>query len=190
MNKLKGLIIFMLGAAVGAAVTWKAVKETYEQYADEEIASVKKAYEKRAELDDKKAKLMEQVSKKTYKPIDEDRTENKTIIKSNAYVVGSVTETEEEPYVISPDVFGDKEEYDTASLFYYEDDILTDYDDNRLDNIEDIIGYDSLSHFGEYEDDTVYVRNDRRKTDYEVIRRAITYTEVLNDKPYKRRENE
>ena len=94
------------------------------------------------------------------------------------------------PYVISPDEFGEKDDYDTITLMYYEDDILADDNEDKIDDVDGIIGYDSLSHFGEYEDDAVYVRNDARRTDYEVLRMLKTYADVLKDKPYKRRENE
>ena len=46
------------------------------------------------------------------------------------------------------------------------------------------IGKDSLTHFGEYEDDSVFVRNDRLKADYEILMDQRTYAEVLQEKPY------
>ena len=38
-----------------------------------------------------------------------------------------------------------------------------------VDDIEETVGIDSLTHFGEYEDDSVFVRNDERKCDYEIL---------------------
>jgi len=187
MNKLAGLVIFLLGTALGALVTWRAVKEIYEQYANDEIDSVKKVYEKRVELEAKKAELINKVTKK-HEITEEEKKENRTILKSNAYVVESMDT--DDPYVISPDEFGEKDDYETISLMYYEDDVLADDNEDKIDNVEDIIGYESLSHFGEYDDDTVYVRNDVRRTDYEIIRIPSAYAEVLKEKPYKRRENE
>ena len=62
------------------------------------------------------------------------------------------------------------DEYETVSLTYYsKDNVLTDDNDEIVDDVDEIIGQDSLKHFGEYEDDSVYVRNDRRKCDYEIL---------------------
>ena len=45
MNKsIFGVIGFVLGAAAGSLVTWKLIEKKYQQIADEEVASVKKAY--------------------------------------------------------------------------------------------------------------------------------------------------
>ena len=46
------------------------------------------------------------------------------------------------------------------------------------DEIEELIGKDSLNHFGEYEDDSVFVRNDRLRTDYEILADSRPYGEV------------
>ena len=52
------------------------------------------------------------------------------------------------------------------------------------DEIEETIGKDSLTHFGEYEDDSVFVRNDRLKVDYEILMDQRGYADVLREKPY------
>ena len=69
------------------------------------------------------------------------------------------------PYVIAPEEFGEEYEYDTISLTYYSDRVLTDDDDEIVEDVEDVVGFESLESFGEYEDDSVFVRNDRLKCD-------------------------
>ena len=64
------------------------------------------------------------------------------------------------------------------TLIYYNDGILADSDNNRIDDIESCIGYESLNHFGEYEDDSVYVRNDDAMTDYEVLLDESNYADL------------
>ena len=88
------------------------------------------------------------------------------------------------PYIISPEEFGAFDDYETISLTYYEDQILADDDDELVDDIEDIVGFDSLTHFGEYEDDSVFVRNDRLKCDYEILMDHRKYSDVIKKKPY------
>ena len=75
-----------------------------------------------------------------------------------------------EPYVISPHEFGEKDGYECISLTYYADGIVTDDANEVLDNWPDLVGPDFMSHFGEYEDDSVFVRNEDRQTDYEILR--------------------
>ena len=85
----------------------------------------------------------------------------------------------DKPYIITPEEFSDSD-YNTETLSYWADGVVTDIDNERLtdDQIEDLIGEDSLSHFGEYEDDSVFVRNDRLRTDYEILADTRRYGEV------------
>ena len=62
--------------------------------------------------------------------------------------------------------------------------ILTDEDDEIVEDIEDKIGFDALSHFGEYEEDSVFVRNDRIKCDYEILLDQRKYSEVEHYNEY------
>lgn len=75
------------------------------------------------------------------------------------------------PYVISPEEFiNEQPYYDKITLEYYQDDILSNaISDEIITDIDAAIGYESLNHFGEYEDDVVYVRNEKTSTDYEII---------------------
>ena len=41
--------------------------------------------------------------------------------------------------------------------------------DNIIEDVEGTVGTDSLTHFGEYEDDSVFVRNDEKQIDYEIL---------------------
>ena len=80
--------------------------------------------------------------------------------------------------VISPDEFGDIEEYERISLTYYADGILADDRDDPILNAGEIVGFEALDSFGEYEEDTVFVRNDATRCDYEIIRDKRTFGEV------------
>ena len=88
------------------------------------------------------------------------------------------------PYVIPPEQFGDNEEHEQISLTYYADGVLADENDEVIEDVEDAVGIDSLNHFGEYEDDSVFVRNDARKCDYEILLDQRTYSEVVEDMPH------
>lgn len=76
--------------------------------------------------------------------------------------------------VISPVELGDSD-YETITLKYYDDDILTDERDEIIEDPVGIVGDDFKKHFGEYEDDCVYVRNDNLDVDYEILLQGISY---------------
>ena len=68
------------------------------------------------------------------------------------------------------------DDYDTISLTYYSDNVLADEDNEIIEDVEGVVGEDSLNHFGEYEDDAVYVRNNARKVGSEKILRNLPLT--------------
>lgn len=164
MNKL---FIFAAGAVIGSIVTWKLVKDKYARIAQEEIDSVKEVFSRRNKLD-------EPVEEKNEEPVptSEEVVKYKNIINSCGYSAVERVETmHDKPYVIEPGVFGEDSDYETVSLSYYADGVLTDENNCIIDpgEIESLIGEESLDHFGEYEEDSVFVRNEERKTDYEIL---------------------
>ena len=66
------------------------------------------------------------------------------------------------------------------TLIYYADNVLTDEDDNPITSLEmeEMIGIDALDHFGEYEDDSVYVRDENNEIDYEILRSEKMFSEI------------
>lgn len=188
MNKLLGVFIFAAGAAVGSVVTWKLVKTKYERIAQEEIDSVKEAFSQRVNSDDN------DIKNDTEKDKTEDDDEEYFVrVNDLGYTYSSNSRVNEvkkkgggtvkRPYVITPDEFGEIYEYDTISLRYYADKVLTDEDDVVITNVDEIIGEDSLTHFGEYEDDSVFVRNDEMKADYEILLDLRKYYDI-NEPPH------
>ena len=195
MNKA---FAFAIGAAIGSFVTWKIVKTKYKRIADEEINSVKEVFarrysekmnkekpnentnqasltldetEKNANIQDDITAYHELLDKLKYANIDVDSLIAKK---------GGSTVTDG-PFVISPDEFGEDPNYQTVSLTLYEDGVLTDDYDDIVVDVDDLVGEDSLTHFGEYEDDSVFVRNESMQTDFEILRDLRTYRECHPD---------
>lgn len=174
---LKNVIIFAAGVVLGSVITYGAVKKKYERIADEEIKSVKDTFRKKKE----------EKSDECF-PTTEELEELKKMIATNAYTSYSSSAKKEEseeddmrPFTISPDEF-DEIGYKTESLTFWADGVVTDEADFPIDDIDDTIGEDSLSHFGEYEDDSVFVRNDRLRTDYEILMDSRKFSEVYPDR--------
>lgn len=86
----------------------------------------------------------------------------------------------DKPYIIKPNEFGEQD-YDEVTLVYYANGKFTSYDTGDLMDefeIEDAIGdIDPSVHFGDYEEDSVFIRNDERGIDYEVLRDEDPYEE-------------
>lgn len=176
----KGFIFttaFAFGAAAGSVVTWKLLKTKYEQLARAEIEEIRDYY---ANSNPSIDNTEEQTEEEPSEPSTEESNERKKTFMEYSSIAstysgdktdegGDESVSRQEPYVISPAEFGEIESYETATIIYYNDGVLADSDNNRIDDIESCIGYESLNHFGEYGDDSVYVRNDDAMTDYEVL---------------------
>lgn len=207
MNKLAMFSVFISGVVIGSASSWYFTKKKYEQIANEEIESVKEkfSYKPSSEKkdDDEKDEGFDQGEehrKDAYDKVMMARekpsvSEYAKRLSKEGYTNYSSSESKEDsddsedakslnPYVISPEQFGEKDDYDQISLTYYSDHVLADENDEIMDDVEDSVGSDSLTHFGEYEDDSVYVRNDRLKVDYEILLDSRPYSNVLREKPY------
>ena len=208
MNKAIGLVAFIAGAAIGSFATWQYVKKKYEKLAQEEIEEVREYYghkHSEPEQAEDEESVEEFVNSTTAAIANRDKPsvaeyaakiskEGYTNYSNNAkhedpklkdrFVPPSVPDPVDKPYVISPDEFGEFEEYAQISLTYFADGVVTDDDDEILDNWEEIIG-NALDHLGEYEDDAVHVRNDARKCDYEILARNKKYSEFLDENPHK-----
>ena len=179
-SKVLYFLSFVMGASVGSFVTWKFVEKKYKQIAQEEIDSVKERFlamrseHKEPEENDK---MVETVNK--------DRTAYLSAITDLGYSNNSDINEKggdsmmDKPYIISPDEFGEFDDYETISLTYYADGVLTDEYNEIVDDVDNIVGEDSLTHFGEYEDDSVFVRNDSMKSDYEILLDVRNYDESL-----------
>lgn len=197
----KGLtfLAFIAGAGIGSVCTWQLLKQKYELIAQEEIDSVKAAYTAREtgkSLVEGFCDGLKVAENRTQKDEgDVDFKKYASIIQKEGYTDYSKTVEEkkgaafvEKPYVISPEEFGEFEEYEKISLTYYADEVLTDENDEEVDDVDEIVGKESLNHFGEYEDDSVFVRNDRLKCDYEILLDQRNYSDVVKTMPHRMEE--
>ena len=189
---MKNLLCFVTGAAIGSVVTWKLIEKKYKDLADEEIESVKETFKNRKQIKindketsekfitkhkDSKDKIEDIVSNEKYnienkEEIDDDECNYTIDVNEGVEFVN--------PHIITPEEFGEYNEYKIKTLIYYADNVLTDEDDNPITSLEmeEMIGIDSLDHFGEYEDDSVYVRDENNEIDYEILRSEKMFSEI------------
>lgn len=188
--RLNNIVIFAIGAALGSIATWKFVKTKYEKIANEEIESVKETFSKKKNYlnCDDTIDITDLGGKPTDKMESEDKHEEeceemKNIIDERGYLFverqdGTIPKP---PYVISPEEFDTLDDYGTETLTYYADGVLTDDFDNPIEDVEAMVGVESLTHFGEYEDDSVFVRNERHRIDYEILADERNFSEVVDN---------
>lgn len=208
MNKsVIGAVAFVFGAVAGSLVTWKVVQKKYMDMADDEIRSVKEMYRskivnsevldeknddvfvdrKGPELTDEGKQLVEKLNELTTSYVSDDEKPDYTAYsqakeKHNVFDDAMPEEPEvkhDEPYVIEPTEFGEFSEYEQIELTYYKDGVICENDTDMVDPYDILGDIDVEEHFGEYENDRVFVRDDRRQVDYEILRDERTFMEVL-----------
>lgn len=188
-SKVSFILGTIIGAGIGVAGTYSYFKDKYEKLAEKDFNS------RRVFDEDKKDESEEPVAEKTA----DNRTVDKPSIAEYAarlqkegYVNYSDMQDKKQkqeigvdkPYVIQPSDFGEFDDYEKISLTYTADGVLLDDMNEIVDDIEETVGEDSLEHFGEYEDDSVYVRNDAKKCDYEILLDQRNYQEIFETQPH------
>lgn len=185
-SNFKYALVFVAGAAVGSAATLGYFKTKYEKLAQEEIDSVKEAFSRpKADVEPPETEPEkipdEEIPKK-------DLMSYATEISKNGYTNYSdpdaantkqEEETVDRPYVITPEDFGEFYDYEKISLTHYADGVLTDENDEIVDNVDETVGSDYADHIGDHEPDAVHIRNDRLRYDYEILRDLRKYSDVI-----------
>ena len=194
MKLFKGLCIFAAGALAGAAVAARVVREKYQQEAEEEIAEMRDYYRelrKNAKASNEDT-IVEENSKEEKE--ENDKNEYDEIVKNYTQYLSKAaakyfdTETKEnkkeekeertnyDPFIIDVEEFGEDPTYDTATLTYYKDKVLTDDLDDVIDY--SVAGEENLKIFDEHPDcKAIYVRDDIYMVDYEILRDPYQYDE-------------
>lgn len=72
--------------------------------------------------------------------------------------------------------------YEQVTLSYYDDDVVTDEEDNPIANPEKFLGEEALVSFGQSSNDenVVYVRNHEKKTEYEILHARCSYAPAVS----------
>lgn len=190
MNRtLSNVLIFAAGVAVGSVVTWRifkskyeVIEDDYEEYFDDaEESDEGDSDEESDEVDEIPAEVKSGFTKKP--PL----KEYVELVKQLSYADVEVTDEDEEvsdvyePFIIRPEEYGEIHSYETLSLNYYADGVLTDELDNRIEDVESMVPADFAEHFGEFEDYAVFVRNDEQQCDYEILKDTRNFADVFGD---------
>lgn len=188
---MKTTLVFLAGLGIGSVGTLFAVKKHYEELANEEIAAVKEYYKNERIEAFEKDYVEESVEENETA---EDQTDYEEIIRKLNYNEYShkpkeeveilKTQKPEEPkgpYVITPEDFTNERNYEKITLTYFEGDgiFMDDMTEEEVNDAEASVGKENLSRFSEFEPDLLYVRNEKERTDYEIILREDRYSEYI-----------
>lgn len=193
----KIIIAFILGAAAGVASSMFYFKTKYEQKADAEIQEIRDLYAKKTEPEEKKEDTP--VASHQLTKADDLHTTARHVSEYTKYIPKTETDrsdqTEEpkdgiyvekvdftpmknpnppKPYLIDSSDYGQDDNFDPLCWDWYTDGVLTNENDEIVDDIQDWIG-DGLKVFAESEDNLFWVRNEKYGVDIEVARSGVAY---------------
>lgn len=172
---MKQILYFSLGAVSGGFLGYWLTKRHYESFIDDEIESVKEAFEEDKEVEKTKKVYTAKVRTLDYAMPEKEEEEDIDILEQaevdeTDLIDETPSERAEYPYTIGPDTYYEEHPiFDKETLTYYStNDYLVTESDEVLD-INDHIGRENLEKFGEYEENTLFVRNDKLGMDFEVV---------------------
>ena len=196
-TNISKLFMFAVGAAIGSLSAWFYAKKRYEKIANDEIRSMREYFRRREKelLEDDETEETEDEPNSSEEENDKGIYSN--IIRESGYVrygkssnqgdseeEDKEDDIDDEPYVIRPDLFDTLDDYESMTLTYYADGVLADMFDVPIDDPDTLVGTDFVECFNadEVDGDVVYVRNERKKTDFEIIEDLRNYSDMMKNK--------
>ena len=192
MNKALEISLAFIGGAVAGAVAGALYfRQLFEKRYQEDVKSVKEVYsckKEKVSVKEPEKQKTENLSKSVKKPSVTTPVTDYTSYSSKIQKLGYAPEEKKNDmpakkvdyHTIPPEEFSMEDDYDCQSLICYEDGIVTNGDGSEMkkSELDEMVGSDFSKHFGEYEDDSVFIRNDRLQMDFEIIRDRRTYAEA------------
>lgn len=202
---MKGLLIFLTGAAAGVTGCYLYMRNKTEAYINEEIELMKEHYaEKIDEVRHETEKAVNEPKKGLKQAKNEGNKDEKddayykniinrlnyNSISNNKSVEEPVITPPEEPEVITHEEYSDcPDDWDSLHYIYFEGDahhdpvVIDEFTNEVVDNGLDIIGRDNLDSFGSEEDGVTYIRNEQYRSYIEVTHDDRNYedTEYYED---------
>lgn len=192
---MKKGFIFLGGLITGAVMTYFAMKNKCEEYIQNEIKEVKDELHNRHNDDendvidvDKTEEVNDTEEVKDTENVENHQEYNELINEyapENEVEISEIKREDDSRFahIVTPEDFGSIEGYDYDSLYWHPNNVVTNNTDTEIidsDELYNLVGMswsEIKSHFGEYEDDTVFVRNNDLKCDYEILRTIEDFEE-------------
>ena len=184
MNKL---LIFLGGAAVGgltATIYFKrkidSLEEEYQKIATDAYNKYVNDFNIEVSYSHDDNQIISDIPNKGYASgidIGNDEDKYTEIVKEYNNQEENETEDNIMPYIITPEEYGDNDDYDTKVLTAFTDKVVLD-EDNCMTDIEyfgDAINKKIYSK--KNKDTSIFVRDENEKVDYEIIKENISFEE-------------
>ena len=187
MDEVKLIMCFVAGVGTGVLATRAYFKKKYQQIADDEIRSVKRAYPKKDEEAEEPAVIKQDMhhdsSSISYEDLVNAIEQNhQRLIAENMEDSDIPVHPEEDEaviYEISEEEYAETEiSYDKETIHYFVDDgVLFDPGKSKVVDYS-IVGDENVELVRTSEDTySLYFRNDKFGTDYEIIKVAGAYND-------------
>lgn len=197
---MKNLLIFLLGAACGAAGSYFVLKGRFDADLEAELDELREYREERTKRPKKASTCVTEASEESTEADleeigDEDpnETANKyaNILKESGYskkasaekVERKKTKTKKDPkiFLMSPSAFAASNK-EIQSVFLFADGVVTDEEYEVIDNGYALLGgNDVIKEAEETGEETVYIRNLNNDVDYEVVFDERDFSEFSPD---------
>jgi hypothetical protein len=170
----------------------KARKAVLEGFEDE--TKTDKSSDEYDEEYDENDERLEEISNRIVRKVKQAKTKPamEKLIKDNGYAEEPEEEDEltrnetyeEDPLpfdnyddieVITGEEYGEYSDYDKEELYFTRDKVLVDDQGNIIEDVDNIVGFESLNQFGTYDDNVVHVRNHRLKSDIAIYKDPDIY---------------
>lgn len=204
MTKLQQnyILIFVSGIAVGGLSAWAYTKSYYKKVTEDKLEIIRNHYKKKqenmVEISTEHLRCWPPEEQVTISNAGEeemtDYIQKAVDYLSNSPIDYSHIETgvlpkekivEDTPYEISSDEFGEFDDYECITLTYFLDEVLVDDQYQILDEPFELVGDISLIEhdIGEFAEDCIYIRNDAKRCDFEIIYALETYKDYILKHP-------
>ena len=193
MFNYKNLFIFSAGISIGGLISYVITKDKYETIMNKEIEEIRKyykdKYENIKEDDEEKIKekgdyreiVREYVSNHVIEEEDctcDDEEDNHYTIMESRDLTNGVDFDESKK--IESWEFGEQPLYETETIILYSDGVATNDLGDVIDNLEEIMGVDQYREFKESSDESIFIRNDLLRMDYEIVKDDWRYEDLID----------
>jgi len=183
---MNNVVSFLAGATIASVVTYFISKKYFEkkikdaeERANNEIKSVVDTFKNMENEMKNGVKNAEENANKAldeYRGNEKEQTTDKGNNETTTEVKDTLNDEDNDCFIIGPDEYGADETYEVISLIFYSKNKILTYDYGSVVNhIDELFDEEFLNHFGEYEEDMLYIRDKIHKTDYDIEYRNEKY---------------
>ena len=189
-KNLNNIVTFLAGSIFGSVVTYYITKKYFSKKHEEDLLTAEERGYRNAVND--KTIADEIIEKHGYLAREDFGIPDPSLLEGLDVAPPNENDEpaalpSENPYVIDIMEYGEMDDYDEINLTLYADGVITDENDDIIENPEELIGKDNYEYLKSdgltINGETMFIRNDIRKCDYEVVASYMSYHDIVEDYP-------